>query len=265
MGRCNGKLAFPLSHGVGTSARSSLTLFILCVCFCPAASFAQTTDDFHPFLSDRFNITAGVFFPHKSFKIRVDGRDPEEEIDFEEALGLDDDEVVGSLTFRWRFGKTRKWSLWGQYWGVSDSAGAVLTEDIEWEDVVFQEGTFARGGVEQEIVRIFIGREFFTTQPNHEFGLGVGVHWMSLDAFIEGQVLTSEGDLVFRRESVSEDFPLPNIGAWYGYSWGPNWLFQARLDWLSASAGDYDGGLWNGQAGIHWQAFEHIGFGFYSR
>ena len=245
------------------NARSLWVLFILCASFCPAASFAQTADDYHPFLSDRFNLGVGVYFPRKSLKIRVDGSHPEEEIDLDEALGLDDDEVVGSLTFRWRFGKQKKWSMWGQYWSLSDSDGAVLTEDIEWEDVVFKEGTYAAAGVDQEIARLFFGRKFFTDQPNHEFGLGLGVHWMSLDTFIEGQILTDEDDLEFRRENVSASFPLPNIGAWYGYSWNPNWIIQARIDWLSANVGDYDGGLWNGQVGIHWQTFKNIGFGLY--
>lgn len=39
------------------------------------------------------------------------------------------------------------------------------------------------------------------------------------------------------------------------------WLVQARLDWLSASIGDYSGGLWNTQVGINWQAFRHFGIG----
>jgi len=47
------------------------------------------------------------------------------------------------------------------------------------------------------------------------------------------------------------------------YSWSPKWLFQARLDWLSVSIGNYSGSLWNAQTGIHWQTFKNIGFGLY--
>jgi hypothetical protein len=49
---------------------------------------------------------------------------------------------------------------WGQYWATDNSGEAVLTEDVEWEDVVFKEGTFAAGGVELDVVRAFFGREF---------------------------------------------------------------------------------------------------------
>lgn len=246
-----------------TSVRFLCILLFMCLSFPPATSLAQSADEYHPFLSDRFNLGIGVYFPSKDIKVRVDGSEPGDLIDLDDALKLDNDELVGSLTFRWRFGKQKKWSVWGQYWSLSDSDKAVLTEDLEWEDIVFKEGTYVAGGIDQEITRFFLGREFFTQQPNHEFGLGLGMHWMSLGAFIEGQILTSEGDLEFQRENVSADFPLPNIGAWYGYSWNPKWILQARLDWLSASVGDYKGGIWNSQVGIHWQTFKNIGFGLY--
>jgi len=239
---------------------SSLTAAALATCLFSSPAGAQSDDDFHPLLSDKFNIGIGVFYPKKSFKIRVDGSAPEEEIDFDETLGLDETEVTGSLTFRWRFGE--KWSFWGQYWGTDDKGGAILEEDLEWEDVIFKAGTFAAGGAKLKIARVFFGRTF-SAGPQHEFGLGAGFHWMSLDTFIEGQVITDSGDTEFAREAVSAEFPLPNIGGWYMYSWNPKWLFQARLDWLSADIGDYSGGLWNTQVGIHWQTFKNIGFGLY--
>lgn len=221
---------------------------------------AQDGQDYHPYLSDKFNLSLGVFYPEKSLKLRVDGTAPEEEIDFEEVLKLDDKETTASLNFRWRFGE--KWSVWGQYWSVKDSGGAVLEEDIEWEDVVFQEGTFANGGMETSVARLFFGRTLHSGK-RHEFGLGAGLHWLELDAYLEGQILTSEGDTEFHRGSVDAGFPLPNIGGWYMYSWSPRWMVQARIDWLSASVGDYSGGLWNAQAGLNWQATNHFGLGLY--
>ena len=224
------------------------------------SAVAQSDDDFHPFLSDNFNVSIGGFWPNKSFKLRVDGSAPEEEIDFEEDLGLSDRDTTGSLNFRWRFGE--KWSLWGQYWNLDDSGGTVLTEDIEWEDIVFKEGTYAAAGFDTSYARLFLGRNFWT-RPGHEFGAGLGFHWLSIGAYIEGQILTSVGDLEVQQESVDADFPLPNIGAWYKYSWSSKWIVSARVDWLSATVGDYSGGLWNVQAGVDWAVFEHFGLGLY--
>jgi hypothetical protein len=235
-----------------------LTVFALAASLFSSSAVAQASDDYHPFLSDKFNIGIGMFFPKKDFTLRVDGAVPEEEIDFQESLALDDSESVWSLNFRWRFGE--KWSFWGQYWSTESDGGAVLTEDVEWQDVVFKEGTFATGGVDLTIARTFFGRSF-TNAPNYEFGAGAGLHWMEIGAFIEGEIIIDENTTGFQRESVSADFPLPNVGAWYMYSWNKQWLFQARVDWLSVSIGDYSGGLWNAQVGIHWQAFKNIGFG----
>ena len=238
-----------------------LMLLVILTLLIAAPARAQSAEEYHPFLSDKFHLGIGFYYPNKSLKLRVDGSAPEEEIDFEEEFQLDDDQTTGLGEFRWRFGE--KWSLWGQYWSIDSDGGAVLDEDIEWEDVVFKEGTFARVGYDVDIARIFFGRTFFATAPQHEFGLGAGFHWMELDAFIEGQIITNVVDTEFHRESVSAGFPLPNIGAWYMYSWSPKWLLQARVDWLSASIGDYSGGLWNTQAGINWQVTKHFGLGAY--
>ena len=66
---------------------------------------------------------------------------------------------------------------------------------------------------------------------------------------------------MFRREAVSASAPLPNIGAWYTYSISPRWALKGRLDWLSASVGDYDGRLVNASLGVNYQVFEHAGLG----
>lgn len=221
---------------------------------------AQSAEDYHPYLSNKFNLEAGLFWPAIKYTIRVDGTVPEEEIDFDKALKLGDYQATGSLDFRWRFGE--KWSLFGQYWDTSISGGAELGEDIEWEDLVFKEGTSARAGIDAKVARVFFGRTF-STSPQHEFGLGIGLHWMELGTFLEGEIIINDDTTGFQRAEVSAEFPMPNIGGWYMYSWSPKWIFQSRVDWLSASIGDYSGSLWDAQAGVNFQAFKNIGFGLY--
>jgi len=228
--------------------------------FFAGPAMAQVAEDYHPFLSDKFNIQLGIFWPDKEYTVRVDGSLPGEEIDFDEELGIKDYEATGSMNFRWRFGE--KWSFWGQFWSTSESASGTLEEDIVWEDFIFKEGTFAKANFGTKIGRIFFGRTF-SAGPRHEFGAGAGLHWMELDSSIKGEIFIDENTTGFHRAAVHAEFPLPNIGAWYMYSWSPKWVFQSRLDWLSASIGDYSGGLWNAQAGIHWQTFENVGVGLY--
>ena len=64
----------------------------------------------------------------------------------------------------------------------------------------------------------------------------------------------------FQRGDASKSQPLPNVGAWYNYSPARKWLLHGRVDWISASIGDYDGTLWNTSVGVNYQAFRHVGF-----
>jgi hypothetical protein len=218
----------------------------------------QVSDKYHPFLSDTFNLGIGAFQTQKNFDIQVDGSSPGDDIDFDQALGLEETETSLTINFRWRY--TDNWSLSGQYWAISSDGGALLEEDIEWNDETFKAGTFANAGIDTTIIRVFFGRSFLNNSPGQELGVGLGLHWMEIDAFIEGQVITGL-TTEFRRESVSAPVPLPNLGAWYMYSWSPKWVAQARVDWLSVSIDDYSGGLLGGMVGINYQISGTVGLG----
>ena len=58
---------------------------------------AQAVEDYHPFLTDKFNIGVGLFWPKRSVNVGVDGTLPEKEFDFDETLGFDDYETSPSL------------------------------------------------------------------------------------------------------------------------------------------------------------------------
>ncbi len=220
---------------------------------------AQGSSGVHPMLEDDFIFTVGGFFPRKEFKLSVDGETANQEIDFDQDAAVVDSEATGALQFRWRFGE--KWMLAGQYYGTRDDGQAVLQEDITIRDNVLQAGSNIGAGADLDLIRAIVGREFFTEGEHHEFGLGVGLHWLQIGAYIEGEMFLNDESRGFRRESVSADLPLPNLGMWYWRSLSPRWLLTSRLDWFSASIGDYSGDLWNAGVGIDFQAWEHVSFG----
>jgi len=218
--------------------------------------------DYHSALSDNFIVMLGAFNSDNAFKISATGfiDDPiEDEIDFDDGLGVDHSSTLLSAQLRWNFGKNRKWSLWGQYFNNDASGEAVLTEDVEWQDVIFREGTFVGAGVDMAVTRLFIGRSFVKNQQ-HDFGIGVGLHNLDLSVFIEGDIKIDDESTEFFRGDAEESQPLPNVGAWYNFSPARKWLIHARVDWISANIGDYDGTLWNANVGINYQAFRHVGF-----
>jgi len=218
--------------------------------------------EYHPALSDNFTIMLGAFKSDNAFKISAEGiieDEIEEIIDFDDSVGVDQSSTLLSAQLRWNFGKKRKWSLWGQYFNGDASGEAVLTEDVEWQDVTFREGTFVGAGVDVAVTRLFIGRSFVKNQ-RHDFGIGAGLHNLDLSVFIEGDIKIDDESTEFFRGDAENSQPLPNVGVWYYVSPARKWLIHARVDWISANIGDYDGTLWNANVGINYQAFRHVGF-----
>jgi hypothetical protein len=222
---------------------------------------AEAQDSVHPYLTDKFALDLGIFFPDRQISLSVDGPlvgIEGEDIDFETAFGHKRSDDVFSLNFGWRFGE--KWQLGGQYFASSGENSKVLEEDVEWNDITFGQGTGIAVGQDFDLVRVFFARRF-KSSDNQEFGLGLGIHWLQIGAWIEGNAVINGVPAGFKRESVKADAPLPNIGAWYIYSFSPKWALRARLDWLSAKVGEYDGTLINASAGLSYQLSEHVGLG----
>jgi len=222
--------------------------------------FSQEVSEKHPILTDRFQAEAGLFFPSKSIRIGADGSSENNEIDFDDSFKLNDSETTLFLNFEWRFSKNRKWKVGVEYFAIKNANKAELKEDIEFDNITFKEGTNIRGGFGINMYRIYFGRSF-SRGLKHEFGAGLGVHALNTTAFIEGDVLTSEGDLNFERRAVSALVPLPNIGLWYYYTPTTKLALVARVDWFGITIGDYSGGLWNVAPGIKYQIFKNVGLG----
>jgi hypothetical protein len=211
----------------------------------------------HPLLRDRFHISAGAFVLDKNFRIAVNNRNAIDQlIDFDEQWGLSSDKTSAAAELRWKFGK--KWSLWGQYFNTDDSASAVLEEDISWGDTTLKAGSNVAAGVDLTVARIFLGR-IFSAGPRHEFGLGLGAHWLEIGAFVNGDLYVNDEYIGSEERAVKAGAPLPNIGGWYAYAFSPRWLMRARVDWLHVSIQEYSGGLWNASLGVNYHPWENFG------
>ena len=241
---------------------TSATKVLLCALVLSSFSGAVLAQDYdyHPALSDSFTAYLGAMRSSNSFKVRADSlAERGDDIDFDDKFDVSDRSTFFNGQLRWKFGNEKKWSLWGQYFSNNATGNAVLDSDYEWQDVIFREGTFVEAGTKLAVSRLFFGRSFFKNAQN-DFGLGIGIHNLDLSAYVEGEVLVNDVSTGVRRVSVSANQPLPNVGGWYNFSPARNWLLHARLDWIGANVGDYDGDLWNASAGIGYQAWRHVGF-----
>ncbi len=231
---------------------------MLCIA-APQLTVAEDSEDLHPYLKSGFSFDLGLFYPDRQLDLRVNGSITgiNDEIHFDEEVRLDRADNVFAAELAWRY--HGKWSVIGQYFKSDDTTRVVLEEDIEWGDVVFGAGSNAAIGSDFSLTRIFIGRQL-DTRKTHDVGIGGGIHWLHIGAFIEGEILVN-GMPAATRRSVSVEAPLPNIGAWYKYSISPRWALRTRLDLFSANIDDYDGHLINIAFGLNYQAFEHVGIG----
>ena len=237
--------------------------------FAANAAVAQEADDVHPILTSKYSINVGVFFPERSFEIGVDGSvptsnvpggggvetDDRRDIDVSEQFKLSSSETTQAYEIGWRFGK--KWSLRGQYFKVGGSRSAVLEEDVVWGDYTFGAGTGVAGGIDVSITRVFVGRRF-SNRDNYEWGIGAGVHRLDLSAYIAGQAIINNEPPVFTERRASTHGPLPNLGAWYVYTFNERWALTTRIDWLSASIDKYSGTIINASAGINFALNKHF-------
>jgi hypothetical protein len=235
----------------------------LCASATVLASLSGTSvaqdSDYHSALSDNYVFTVGAFRSDNAVKIGAAGVEVDsDEIDFGKSVGVDQTSTIANVQLRWKFGRQRKWSIWGQYFSSDASGDATLKEDVDWQDVTFQEGTFVEAGVELQVARLFMGRSFVKNEQ-HDFGVGVGIHNLDISSFIGGEIIVDEETTGYKKVDVGGSQILPNVGAWYMYSPASRWLIHGRLDWISANIGKFDGTLWNTNVGVNFQAWRHVG------
>lgn len=233
--------------------------FLVFVFFLSAISYTWAQEvDRNPLLVDKFYIEAGIFIPQKELKLKASGESDNSDIDFSESFNFNDNQVTPFLNFEWRWNE--KWRLTAEGFAVNNAARAELDRDIVLDSITFEKGTFARAGVDLAVFRIFVGR-IISSGPKHSLGAGLGVHLMNIGLFIEGEVLTSEGDRKFDKKSMDLLLPLPNIGGWYHWTPTPKWALVARVDWFAITIDKYSGGLWDIAPGVRYQFIKNFGMG----
>jgi hypothetical protein len=219
---------------------------------------AMAQDDVHPSLTSKYWINVGGYYPDHSVTLSVEGADQiiDEEINFEGSVDLSDRKGLWTAEFGWQFGD--KWSVTAQYFETDRSRNFVLQEELEWEDLIFEVGVDITAGTDASVTRIYFSRKMF--EPGrHDLRLGLGVHRLTIGAFIEGTATLNDMSTQFRTEDVTAKAPLPNLGAWYRYSPSDRWAFTLRADYFSASFGEISGELIDLLVGVDYRVFEHVG------
>ena len=243
-----------------------LAVAALVVGVMPFPAAAQDVEPIHPYFSNKFFASVGLFRPDQNTRLGLEASletpdpspTPNGTVDFAETFGFSGSDETFSAEIGWRFGK--KWQLRGQYFRVGSDARVTLEEDVEWGDVVFNKGTSVGAGSDYQITRLFFGRTFKSTD-SRELGLGIGLHALDISAYVNGNATIDGIDVGYRQERASIVQPLPNFGAWYMHAFSEKWAATFRIDWLSASFDNYDGHIINSALNVGYAVTDHFGIG----
>ena len=223
------------------------------------AAWGGTYSGMHPLQSDRLFFGAGGFFSDIDGNYQLDDPDGDNgtEVSLSD-LGLDDSETLPAVALVFRLSERHR--LQGEYFNVGQDTRHTLDETIEWGDVDYSIGGKLDSSMDLDIARAFWGYSF-VKDARKELGAGIGLHYMNLAVDLRGDG-SVDGVPVFDFETGIDDWAiLPNVGAYGNYAFSDKWIAIARVDWISASVGDYEGGLWNAEAALQYQAFAHFGIG----
>jgi outer membrane protein W len=223
-----------------------------------SAQESDGSDKYHPFLSTAFQMGLGAYRPTKKNSIGASSSGD----DFEQSLDSSENETTGLLNFRWRY--TDNWSFEANIWKTGGDSEATLDEDFTFQgdedEVTFKAGTRIGSGLDTSIARLFWGRSFNRTART-DWGVGLGLHWMQLDAYVDGTIRIAGAPDESQREDASAGAPLPNLGIWYMHSWSPKWVVITRLDWLDVTFDQFSGRLLDASVGVNYQMSDHFGVG----
>ncbi len=220
-----------------------------------AASFSGI----HPLQSDPWVLSVGAFQANINSQAELSRKNTQgTDIDFENDLNFDDTDTLPALFINWRITNKNRVSF--EYFTVGQGNSGKAGRTFIWDGVEYDAGVKIKSNLDLDVGRFFYGYSFIK-DDRKELGLGLGLHYLSVDTAIAGEAKIN-GTPVGKVKAGFDDWAvLPNLGAYGNYAFSPKWIVKGRVDWISANIGDYDGTLWNTEAAVQYQMFKHVGVG----
>ncbi len=219
----------------------------------PAPAVAQRFDD-------RVSLKVEAYFAGVGSHARIGTASGSlgTDIDFEQQLGLDDNQILPAFELGWRIDDD--WVLQGQYYGLSRRASAALDRELTVGETTYPVSARVGAGFDSDVYRFTINNLVFQ-RNRFELGLGVGLHATDFNVFVEGQGSVGSLESSLRREQRSIFAPLPTIGAIGQWEPLPRVTFFGRIDWLSLTVDDYSGRLINAEASASYSLHRYFDLG----
>lgn len=205
----------------------------------------------HPALSDAFFFGAGVFYANSTTEAQLNSSiGVGTNVDFEDALGLAENDLVPQGLARWRF--SDRWRLELEYFALNRSNTKAIDGDIIWGDDTFPDGTQVEAKFDIAVTRLSCGYSFFKTQDK-EIGVALGFHITDINAKLSSTGTDSdEGKLLA---------PLPVISLYGQCALTDIWAVSGRFDAFRLEYDPYQGHVYSFGIDALCQPWRHFGFG----
>jgi len=226
---------------------------------------AQSDEDWTQWpLVDRFSIGAGAYFPKLDTKASVSVLNGiiGTQIDFEQTLGMSENESVPVLYAAWRFAKKHRLNF--QYFKLNRSGSEATGTTIRVGDKVFNADLPLSSYFDIEAYALSYSYSLLFDQKK-ELAIGLGLSMQDIGFGLRGTALTDIGEEFIHNES-SFTAPLPTLAIDGGYAFTDKWSFRAGLGYFAvelelSDEKDLSGLVVDFYASIFHQTFEHVRFG----
>ncbi len=236
--------------------RSVVIVAVLVGLVCAAAVPAQAQREFEP-LFDKFNFSVQGSWVKLKTEIRLDSELLGEgtTLNFEDDLGLGDNETIPTLSFEWQVAKKHKLGVRWQDINRDQSTQALTEIDWGGETIPIN----ADITLAFDITQAFIDYTYYPwVKERWAAGFGLGLRWMDLQVTL---AYSDEGNDIEEQSDVKGVAPLPYLYFEYRRLFSEKWRFTTGLGWFYLKFNDIEGGQWIGRVGIEYLAGKRWAFG----
>ena len=220
--------------------------------FAQPASAQEVTVPDHPIMRDRFYLSAGALWAASNVTANLNSGSlgVGALIDFEDDLGLDEYDVIGLYSFRWRI--SRRFQFEAEYFALDRENEKQVSRNVQWGNLNIPINAVARSSFDIDDFRLSVGYSFFRAQDK-EIGVGLGAHVVHMSANISSAN--------FGSQRATESAPLPFINHYGRFALTDRWLFSVRVDRLSLDTGSIDGKIFSSGTDFIYQPWRHVALG----
>lgn len=231
----------------------SFSLAIVSCLFCSslhAQSYQSREGDS---INPRLYIRTGYYLPNLRTSLRLDGQRLGTEVSLEDTFNLDED--LGVFRADVQYSLTKRSTLVASYTSIKRSNSAVLKEDFEFEDVIFEEGSGIKFNFDVDYIAATYRYNLFN-ELNWNGGFSAGLRGVIINTGANARINQET-----RSASASFVAPALLLGVHYSAYLRPRLLVSYSLEGLYLEVADLQVNIIESNASLQYFFTKKVGAG----